>query len=222
MVILGSEAGVPRCRPRPVVQEGPPAAGPHVPRGHRAGRIIDDGGDQATVATPAPVPRVASTRYLVTSTTCRPRPEVPSPIRTPLLQRQVAFGYHVRGRGARILTADGEGRREARGLRLATIRRSRCCRTRPRPLLRLLQAGCFAQVTNPPIDCNPRGADHLRRDAPRLRGQPAEPRSPRTGRRLELNVADHHQRGVRQRSAAWDLPGLRVGVLPDPVPRVAR
>ena len=35
----------------------------------------------------------------------------------------------------------------------------------------------FAQVTNPPIDCIREEIDHLGRDAPRLRGQPAATRS---------------------------------------------
>ena len=67
-----------------------------------------------------------------------------------LLDRQQAFGYTQEDLKI-LMTPMAHGGRGGRSARWATTRRSRCCRTGPKPLYDYFKQ-LFAQVTNPPID----------------------------------------------------------------------
>ena len=173
--------------------EGPAAAGPHVPGGHRAGPHHRRRGDQADDLCPAALPPVAG--------------RVPDPPRRPARRARVAcpgsrdaaaapgrVRLHVRGRTHRA-HADGARRRRGRGLD-GQRHAARGAVVEAAAAVRLFQAAL--RTGDEPADrLHPRGAHHLRRDAPRFGGQPAEPAAiglppPRT------EVADRHERGVRE------------------------
>ena len=71
----------------------------------------------------------------------------------------------------------------------------------------------FAQVTNPPIDCI---REEIITSAETRLGSEGNLLNPQPSdcRRVELEVADPHQRGIRARSAAWTCRASSVGVLP--------
>ncbi len=196
--------------------EGPAAAGPHVPRRHRAGPHHRRRGDQAQHLLAAPVPPVAR--------------RAPGPPRRPARRARAAgpgpgdaaaapdrVRLHVRGPAHR---ADADGARRRRGRRLDGQRHAAGgAVVEAAAAVRLLQAA--VRAGDEPADrLHPRGTDHLRRDAPRLRGQPAEPAAvglpaPRA------QGADPDERGVRE-----DPPHGPAGTAgrraADPVPRDAR
>ena len=216
LVIMASEAGVLDIPPGNVVQKGPAAARPHVPGGHRAGPHHRRRGDQADDLCPAAVPPVAR--------------RVPDPPRRPARRARAAGAgprdaaaapgrvrLHVRGRAHRA-HADGARRRRGRGLD-GQRHAARGAVVEAAAAVRLLQAALRAG-DEPADRLHPRGADHLRRDAPRFRGQPAEPAAiglppPRT------EVADRHERGVREDPPHGPARAARRRAA-DPVPRDAR
>jgi hypothetical protein len=188
--------------------EGPAPARADVPGRHRAGPHHRGRGDQAEDLVRAPLPPVARRA---------PRPpERPSgrpggaAARPPtLLQRQIAFGYTNEDEriiltpmardGVEAVGLDGQRRGARRPLQPAAA------------ALRLLQAAL--RPGHQPADrLHPRGDHHRRGDAPRLRGQPAQPAALGVPPR-RAEVAHPHQRGVRQ-ARRQNLPGLKVGVLP--------
>ncbi len=127
LVIMASEAGVLDVPPETVVQKGRLQPGRMFLVDTAQGRIIDDEEIKRSIATPAPVPRVARTSTSCTSTTCPRRPRYRRPTRT-----RCCSG---RSRSAtRSRTSAGSSRRWPRTAsrpwaRWATTRRSRCCRT---------------------------------------------------------------------------------------------
>jgi len=132
--------------------------------------------------------------------------EVPAPDPDTLLQRQIAFGYTFEDE-RKILTPMARDGVEA-VVRWATTRHSRCCRT-SRVCCMTISSSC-SQGHQPADRLHPRGADHLRRDTPRLRGQPAEPAA------LRLPALELKWRSSPTRSSPsppHGPAGLRVGVL---------
>ena len=150
LVIMASEAGVLDIPPGEHRAEGPAAARPHVPGGHRAGPHHRRRGDQAQIASERPVPRSGSTSTWSTSTICPRPPELPAAGPRELLQRQVAFGYTFEDQRI-VIVADGARRRRGRGLD-GQRHAAGGAVGKPRLLYDYFKQ-LFAQVTNPPIDC---------------------------------------------------------------------
>ena len=149
---------------------------------------------------------------------CRRRPKCRSPDHDTLLQRQIAFGYTFEDQRV-LLDADGQERR--RGGRLHGQR----CRAggavdQAAAAVRLFQAAVRAGDQSADR-LHPRGAHHRLRGVARVRGQPADAAAgglPPPGTAVARSSPTRSSR----RSGACTLPGLKVGVLLDPVPRHAR
>ena len=180
------------------------------------GRIIADEEIKRTIATAAPVPRVAR--------------RVPGPPRRPAgragdagaRSRDAAAApgrvrLHVRGRAHR---ADADGARRRRGRRLDGQRHAAGGAVEPAAAaVQLLQAAVRAGHQSADR-LHPRGDDHVGRDAPRLGRQPAEPAAVRLPP-ARAQVADPDQRGVRQGPPHGPARASRRRAA-DPVPRDAR
>ena len=133
-----------------------------------------------------------------------------------LLQRQLAFGYTFEDQ--RILLApmarDGVEAVGSMGndTPLAVLS------NKPQLLYNYFKQ-LFAQVTNPPIDCIREEIITSVRDVARLGRQPARAAARATAAALELQVARSSRTRSSPRSGASIVPGLKVGVAADPVPR---
>jgi hypothetical protein len=156
------------------------------------GRIIEDEEIKREICNAQPYGEWLN-EHLVTSATSprRPRSNLPTTRRCSSARSPSAT---PRGR-AHHPHSDGPRRRRSHRLH-GQRRRPRRALQQAAPLYDYFKQ-LFAQVTNPPIDCDPRGNRHLRRDAPRFRGQPAQPAADRLPPR-RVEVAHPHQRGVRQ------------------------
>ena len=200
LVIMASEAGVLDVPAENVVRKGRLQPGRMFLVDTEQGRIIDDEEIKQHDRRRASVPRMARRIPDPRSTTCRQPPELPQPDHGHAAAAPARVRLHVRG-PAHAARADGARRRRSRSARWATTRRSPCCRT-SRSLLYNYFKQLFAQVTNPPIDCIREelvtsAETRLGSEGNLLNPQPAD------CRRLELEVADPHERGVRASSAAW-------------------
>ncbi len=160
------------------------------------GRIIEDEEIKGKISTERPY-RQWLNEHLVHLSDIPDAPEVPLPDHQTLLQRQIAFGYTNEDERI-ILTPMARDGVEAVGS-MGNDAALAVLSNRPRLLYDYFKQ-LFAQVTNPPIDCIREELDHRRRDAPRLRGQPAEPAALGVPP-CRAQVAHPHQRGVREASA---------------------
>ena len=211
LVIMASEVGVLDIPPEHVVQQGPPAAGPHVPGRHRAGPHRRRRGDQAADRHRAALPPVARRAPDHARGPARRPPQLPAPDHDTLLQRQLAFGYTFED--LRILMApmarDGV---EAVGS-MGTDTPLAVLSDKPQLLYNYFKQ-LFAQVTNPPIDCIREEIDHLRRDAASAPSatccNPQPDRLP--PHRAEVGPILTNEEFAKLRHI--DLPGFKVGALP--------
>ena len=217
LVIMASEAGVLDIPPDERAAQGPAAARPHVPRRHRARPHRRRRGDQARDRDRASVPAVAQRSSGASRTICPTRREVPAPDHDTLLQRQIAFGYTFEDERL-ILAPMAQSGVEAVGS-MGNDTPLAVLSDKPQLLYNYFKQ-LFAQVTNPPIDCIREeiitsAETRLGSEGNLLNPQPAD------CRRLEVKwpiLTNEEFAKVRR----MDLPGLRVGVLPMPVPRDAR
>ena len=169
------------------------------------GRIVEDEEIKAQIVNERPYARLARSSTWCTSRTCPRRPRCRSPSRTRCCKRQVAFGYTFEDQ--RILMApmarDGVEAVGSMGndTPLAVLsHKSRMLYDYFKQL--------FAQVTNPPIDCI---REEIITSSDVWLGSEGNLLDPQPGdcRRLELPVADAHQRRVRQGAAHGRCPGSR-------------
>ena len=148
LVVLGSESGVLDLDPADRGRQGPAAAGPDVPRRHRARRDPLRRRRQGRARRRAPVRRVAARRAdpargpaAARARRVHPRVGHPAP---------ADLRLH-RGGAAHPARADGDRAASSRSARWAPTPRSPRCRKRPRLLFDYFTE-LFAQVTNPPLD----------------------------------------------------------------------
>ena len=173
-VIMASEAGVRRRRPRARRAEGPAAAGAHVPRRHRQGPHRRRRGDQGTSSRREQPygewlergPRAPRTTCPTASTSC------PATSRCCGARRRSA----TRTRSSSCSSRRWRAPAARRSARWAPTRRSRCCPTGPRMLFDYFQQ-LFAQVTNPPLDAIREELVTSLSSHDRRRGQPARARA---------------------------------------------
>ena len=123
------------------------------------GRIVPDEEVKAEVATPPAVRRVVRARDTFASPTCRRRE--PRAARRAAAPAAARVRLHAGGHEGDARAARRE-RARRRSARWGTTRRSPCSRDR-QPLLYSYFKQLFAQVTNPPIDSDPRGGRDERR-----------------------------------------------------------
>ena len=218
LVIMASEAGVLDIPPRDIVLQGPPAAGPHVPGRHRARPHRRGRGDQAARSPPsgrtaqwlerAPghlersAGRAARCRSRITTRCCSGRSRSATRSKT-----SACCSRRWRSDGVEAVGSMGND------TPLAVLS------NKPRLLYDYFKQ-LFAQVTNPPIDCIREeiitsAETRLGSEGNLLNPQPAD------CRRLEAEVADPHQRGIRQ-GAPHGPAGPARRRAADPVPRDAR
>ena len=111
-----------------------------------------------------------------------------------VLQRQQAFGYTLED--LRILHgADGDATARKPIGSMGTDTPLAVLSDKPQLLYDYFKQ-LFAQVTNPPLDCDPRRAGHVAGIDHRPRGQPARAATPERCRLIELQVPDPRQRGA--------------------------
>ena len=212
LVIMASEAGVLDIPPENVLQKGRLQPGRMFLVDTEQGRIIEDEEIKRKISTRAPVPPVAQRAPRPPErharrpggAAARPPHAAPAPDRLRL---------HQRGRADH---PGAHGPRRRRGRRLDGQRRRARGALEPAPAaLRLLQAA-LRPGHQPPDRLHPRGDHHRRRDAPRLRGQPAQPAAVGVPPR-RAEVAHPHQRGVRE-APAPEPPGPQGGGPAHPLP----
>ena len=180
------------------------------------GRIVDDEEIKRAIANERPY-RQWLNEHLVHLNDLPDAPQVPAPDHDTLLQRQIAFGYTFEDERL-ILAPMAQSGVEAVGS-MGNDTPLAVLSNKPRLLYDYFKQ-LFAQVTNPPIDCIREeiitsAETRLGSEGNLLNPQPAD------CRRLEVKwpiLTNEEFAKVRR----MDLPGLRVGVLPMPVPRDAR
>ena len=199
LVVLGSESGVLDLDPADRRGEGPAAAGPDVPRRHRARRDPLRRRRQGRARRRAPLRRVAARRADAprrparrASTSCSATSRSPAASRSSATPRRSCASCI-----APMATAASN-----RSARWAPTRRSPCCRKRPRLLFDYFTE-LFAQVTNPPLDAI---REELVTSLAGAIGPEHEPARARPG----VVPADRHPAaGDRQRRAGQDLAHQR-------------
>ena len=213
------EAGVLDFPPEHDPAKGPPAAGPHVPRRHRAGphrrRRRDQGADHQRAA----VSPNGSKQYLVHLKDLPAAPEVPrarAGDAAPSARSRSATPSKTSASSWRRwrVTASKPSARWATTRRWPRSRTSRgCCTT--------TSSSCSRRSPTRPSTASAKRSSPRRDVWLGSEGNLLDPR-PSDCRRLELQVAGADQRRIRQGAAHRSLPGLKVGTLPHPVPRRAR
>ena len=164
-----------RRRPGARGEEGAAAAGPHVPRRHRAGAHRRRRGDQGEPGRRAARTASGSTQGLVHLDDLPDREHVVYSHES-VLRRQETFGY-THEELKLLVVADGADRRRGASARWAPTRRSRCSPTARGMLFDYFQQ-LFAQVTNPPLDAIREELVTSLSCHDRRRGQPARRRGP--------------------------------------------
>ena len=149
-VIMASEVGVLPHRSAERQGQGPPAAGPHVPRRFRAGPADSRRGAQARVRQPPAVCASGSSNQRIELN------ELPHRRGAARLRARHAAaadaGVRLHDRDDAVhAAAAGAASSATRSARWATTRRWPCSRDQPRMLYDYFKQ-LFAQVTNPPID----------------------------------------------------------------------
>ena len=149
LVIMASEVGVLDIPPENIVRQGAAAAGPHVPRRHRAGPHRRRRGDQARARARAARTREWLNDNLVDIDDLPAAPYLPPPDHETVLRRQQAFGYTHED--LRILLAPMATNGEEPIGSMGTDTPLAVLSDRPRLLYDYFKQ-LFAQVTNPPLD----------------------------------------------------------------------
>ena len=182
-----------RRRPRARRQEGPAAAGSHVPRRHREGPHRRRRGDQGGARGRASVRGVARPRVSCTCTRC-PTASTSSTAtsRCSVARRRSATPTRSSSCSSSPMARTGG---EALGSMGTDTPGRRALRSSP-PAVRLLPAGVRAGH-EPAARRHPRGAGHVAVVHDRRRGQPARPAA-RVVRADRAAVPDHRQRRARQ------------------------
>jgi glutamate synthase (NADPH/NADH) large chain len=148
LVVLASEAGVLEVPAEDIAQEGPPAAGPHVPGRHGAEAHHLRRRDQEGAGRPPALRRLAQGAAGHARHLPEPSRVIASNPET-LLRRQRAYGYSEED--LRILLGPMGAKGEEPIGSMGTDVPLACLSDRPQPLFNYFKQ-LFAQVTNPPID----------------------------------------------------------------------
>ncbi len=193
-LVMASEAGVLDVPEERIVRKWRLEPGKMLLVDLERGRIIDDDELKAEIATAKPYQRWLDETQIKLETL----PDKVSPMPLPrgaLLDRQQAFGYTQEDivHFLKPIALSGEDPVGAMGrdTPLAVLS------NRPKLLFDYFQQR-FAQVTNPPIEFDPRGPGDVARLAGRTAAQSSRPRHRRQAHPARIAQAHPHQRGSRE------------------------
>ena len=199
LVIMASEVGVLDMPPERVLAKGPAATGPHVPgRYRRRAASSATKRSKQEIATAHPYRPMARKNIMVDFDDCpRCRTELPEPNHQAMLHRQQAFGYTFED--LRIIIGPmAQNGVEAVGS-MGTDTPLAVLSDKPQLLYNYFKQ-LFAQVTNPPIDRDPRRDRSPRRKLTiGSEGNLLEP-EPESCRLIELQDPDSDQRRIGKAS----------------------